>query len=402
MKRNTFLSAILILGMLTIIASCGGGSSDTNIREKTEDGKGLIRGTVWNDSNGDSIQTVGESGLEGWTVFLDTNKDGFPDSNETYTTTNNDGKYELSGLEFDTYTVAIDLQTGWNQTRSFHTEQSCTIPRIIGGEVADPDTWPWMAALLDSNEEDNYDVWFCGGFLIRSGWILTAAHCLFDKYGIPFPASSIDVFLGSNDLLSSDARRIRTAQIIVHPDYYIVSNEEPINDVALLRLSEPSSQPTAELITIDNGILAAPGVMAIAIGWGVQEDDTHMMPTLLQQVDLPIVSNTVAQDSYGSHLNITHEMLCAGYAEGGKDTCQGDSGGPLLVPNAQDNGWIVAGVTSFGEGCAEPGHYGIYARVSEFSGWIDDTISIYYKVITVSGGVIYSGIDFGIQKDISQ
>ena len=57
-------------------------------------------------------------------------------------------------------------------------------------------------------------------------------------------------------------------------------------------------------------------------------------------------------------------MLCAGYPQGGTDTCQGDSGGPLLA-KALDRSLRLVGATSFGDGCAQPGKPGVYARVAE-------------------------------------
>jgi secreted trypsin-like serine protease len=56
-------------------------------------------------------------------------------------------------------------------------------------------------------------------------------------------------------------------------------------------------------------------------------------------------------------------MFCAGYPQGGTDTCQGDSGGPLLVGVGQ--ALRLVGATSFGKGCAEAGHPGVYARLAE-------------------------------------
>ena len=57
-------------------------------------------------------------------------------------------------------------------------------------------------------------------------------------------------------------------------------------------------------------------------------------------------------------------MLCAGYPQGGTDTCQGDSGGPLFGRDGS-GALKVIGATSFGEGCAQPGKPGVYARVGD-------------------------------------
>jgi len=77
---------------------------------------------------------------------------------------------------------------------------------------------------------------------------------------------------------------------------------------------------------------------------------------------VPVTTDQYCDNAYGSFDGET--MVCAGYPEGGVDTCQGDSGGPLFGRNAAGE-LRLTGATSFGNGCAEPGYPGVYARVAD-------------------------------------
>lgn len=52
---------------------------------------------------------------------------------------------------------------------------------------------------------------------------------------------------------------------------------------------------------------------------------------------------------------------------------QGDSGGPLVTKNGTV--WVQAGVVSYGNGCAQPGYPGVYARISNYQTWINSQVS---------------------------
>lgn len=75
-----------------------------------------IRGTKWNDLNGNGVQEAGEPGLAGWTIYLDQNLNGQLDTGETSTTTDASGNYAFTGLAAGTYTVAEIPQSGWTRT----------------------------------------------------------------------------------------------------------------------------------------------------------------------------------------------------------------------------------------------------------------------------------------------
>lgn len=85
---------------------------------------------------------------------------------------------------------------------------------------------------------------------------------------------------------------------------------------------------------------------------------------MVRAARVPTVNQAKCNQEYNG--GITDRMICAGYDEGGKDTCQGDSGGPLVLESAKQ----LIGVVSFGNGCAQPNHAGVYVRVSAVRPWI--------------------------------
>ncbi|KAK7794875.1 hypothetical protein R5R35_010567 [Gryllus longicercus] len=103
-----------------------------------------------------------------------------------------------------------------------------------------------------------------------------------------------------------------------------------------------------------------PGTVANVTGWGyISEDGPLSIP--LRVVSVPIWSEDNCKSAYDS---ITPRMLCAGYADGGKDACTFDSGGPLVADGEQ------VGVVSWGDRCGRPCKPGVYTNVVYFRSWI--------------------------------
>ena len=237
--------------------------------------------------------------------------------------------------------------------------------RVVGGTVADPADYPWMVGLVSGDVTDLADAQFCGATLIAPTWVLTAAHCVENE--IP---GNVDVVLGSGDLReSSSFRRIRVARIITHSGYF-AQNDGIDADIALLELTEPVTD-LEPLPLIANQSLASPETMSRTIGWGLTSEGGSPSAEL-REVDLPIVSLETANASGAYDADLTPDMLPAGFSSGGKDSCNGDSGGPLIVRNESNDGYVLAGIVSFGShlGCAAPNAYGVYTRVSYFLDWI--------------------------------
>jgi hypothetical protein len=237
---------------------------------------------------------------------------------------------------------------------------------IVGGRAIAIEEAPWQVSLHDDFGH------FCGGSILSPDWVLTAAHC------VEF-AAEMAVVAGvtrQSDAASGQIRRV--AEVVSFPGF-----TSPLvgKDIALVRLAEPlvlDGKVTRAIALVDDAAVRAgltdPGVEAMVSGWGMLSSFGFFGPDELHGVEVPLMSNEEAQAAYAGE-TITDDQLAAGFPEGGKDACQGDSGGPLVVPSADGADVLLAGVVSWGFGCAAPNAPGMYARVSSFHRWIGDEMA---------------------------
>jgi len=220
--------------------------------------------------------------------------------------------------------------------------------RIVGGHPADPDEWPWLAALVHKSGRGSGQ--YCGATLISDTHVLTAAHCL-----APFKQEDILVKLGEYDFETEGETGDQTFTVQSmknHEDYNDVTFE---NDIAIIKLDRPAIlsnsvwpiclPPASERFT---------NRRAFVIGWGTIYFGGPVSSTL-QEVNVRVWEPSECKKNYATlDRNVLDTMLCAG--ETNRDSCQGDSGGPLNCMSPTTRKWELCGVVSWGARCAEPGN----------------------------------------------
>lgn len=238
-------------------------------------------------------------------------------------------------------------------------------PKIVNGEIAPINKYNWFSVVASEN-------YLCGGSLISSEWILTAAHCVIENTSSP-SAFDIGKYCVDEDNCGQPMGRIRVSKRVVHPnfdDYYLD------NDFALIKLSSPSNITPVQ---IDDGSVSPsypnfqPNLWAIGMGTTYFGGGVGSLPSALQHVELKYISNASCKNEYGyDPVDITSNMMCAADFENGnaQDSCSGDSGGPLY--DSENN--VLVGVVSWGYKCAEANYPGVYSRISAQIDWIKETV----------------------------
>ncbi|MEU5362103.1 serine protease [Streptomyces sp. NPDC005925] len=225
---------------------------------------------------------------------------------------------------------------------------------IVGGTTTTTSSYPFMMQITDSGQNQ-----FCGGTLVSPTKVVTAAHCMVGE-----TTSSVRVVGGRTYLNGTNGTVARVSRIWINPGYTDATNGD---DVAVLTLSTSMPYATAGYVSSGQTSVYAAGTTARILGWGTTSSGGSSS-NQLRTATVPITSDSTCAGAYGSDF-VQSDMVCAGYSSGGVDTCQGDSGGPLLV------GGVLAGITSWGEGCAEAGFPGVYTRLTTFSNLVTQQVN---------------------------
>ncbi len=260
--------------------------------------------------------------------------------------------------------LKTDIESG-EHLYSFFTGIRSVNARITGGVSTVISEFPWQVYYISGNFR-------CGGTIINNKWVLTAAHCTKNNSGGAILASDMFVKVGvDNPANTLEGKTYSVSEVIVNEGF---NDQTLLNDIALLRIKDSINFPDAKpikLISNDDVTEGAivPGVMTWVTGWGYTQVNPNVVPTALQKVQLPIISNAQASSVWGT---IPSTDIMAGFLNGNKDACNGDSGGPMVVPVLDE--FKLAGIVSWGSANCDT--YGAYTRVSDFLSWIQSKTGI--------------------------
>ncbi|XP_030395438.1 cathepsin G-like [Gopherus evgoodei] len=221
---------------------------------------------------------------------------------------------------------------------------------IIGGQEAKPHSRHYMAYLEVQVGQVKKK---CGGFLVKTNFVLTAAPCNGDK---------IIVKLGAHNISEQERsqQKIPVRRQIPHLQY---DKKTLNNDIMLLQLSRNAVLNNwVRLIPLPNAkSRVRPGSMCSVAGWG--RTSWNSRTDILHEVDLEVVKDNMCQLYPGYNPSA---MLCVRKPSLGKLPYQGDSGGPLVCEG------IAHGIASYvDEHLWEPS---VFTRLSTFIPWIQNIL----------------------------
>uniref|UniRef100_T1JFG5 Peptidase S1 domain-containing protein n=1 Tax=Strigamia maritima TaxID=126957 RepID=T1JFG5_STRMM len=244
-------------------------------------------------------------------------------------------------------------------------------PRIMGGQNSAPGEWCWQVALVSATNQ-----YMCGGALIGTQWVLTAAHCINSvlKSGENYEVR-VGVYDFNGQVGSAGAQTIKVSTTYVHHNH---NSQTLDNNIALLKLADHAELREGVCLVClpARGMDVIPGKRCTVTGYGYMGENGPI-PLRIRDVELPIVADAECMKKINAVTDrifvLPTSSFCAG-GEEGTDACQGDGGGPMTCE--VDGFYELTGIVSWGFGCGRKDVPGVYVKVSSYIGWINQIISI--------------------------
>ncbi|KAL5011381.1 hypothetical protein ScPMuIL_009932 [Solemya velum] len=248
------------------------------------------------------------------------------------------------------YSLAASLSVFCAPTKAKNSE----IGFIVGGQDADPSTWPWQAKLTDNGQ------FFCGGTLLDSDVVITAGHCISNR-----DLSGIGVAVGNRERF---VQQYNVSNVIMHPEY---KDYMQGSDIAIVCLGQnvsisPEVSPVPEVASLSDNF-ESDSYCCFITGWGLlSSGSTRKTASTLQQAEINIITNARCNSKRFWDGRIKSSNICAFKKK--TSACEGDSGGPLVCQT--DNRHILVGVTSWGSTSCK-NYPSVFTRLSVYATWIE-------------------------------
>ncbi|XP_011503308.1 PREDICTED: chymotrypsin-2-like [Ceratosolen solmsi marchali] len=199
----------------------------------------------------------------------------------------------------------------------------CKLSRIVGGKGVTRVEYPYQAVLRRIT-----DNWLIGGgAIISHKHILTAAHCVDNKF---ISHANIKINAGETNYTHKFTSEYIPRRIFIHPKYsgHLNNRQTPNNDIAVIQVHGniafnrfQNSIPLTDR-NIQNGD------MGIISGWGTITHPVINYASILQKASMTIINPISCQKEFP--INIYHDQFCA-FNSSGVGPCIGDGGSPLVI-----------------------------------------------------------------------
>ncbi|XP_063167078.1 tissue-type plasminogen activator [Candoia aspera] len=241
--------------------------------------------------------------------------------------------------------------------------------QIKGGVYSYIESHPWQAGIFVKFR--GADGYHCGGILISSCWVLSAAHCFTER----IDPGRLKVVLGRTfRVIPSDTEQVfQVERYIVHEKFDPRTFD---HDIALLKLKAFSENCAMETDSVRSVCLPEAGLQlpdwteCEVSGYGKHETSSPFFSERLKEGHVRLYPDSQCTPARLSNRTVTKNMLCAGDTRQLDDACKGDSGGPLVC--LSDGRMKLIGVISWGVGCGKKNTPGVYTRVVPYLNWIQE------------------------------
>ena len=284
--------------------------------------------------------------------------------------------------------VLLQLSLASSSSSSSNNNDSIFDPQpqqyIVGGTPASHKRYPYLVSLGTDRTATDHS---CAATLVAPDVLLSAAHC---QGSFRFATLGMSDRSNAHQEEKSGQRiTIRTDKTVVHPAYrWTAANPDIDFDFMLVKLTSPVDTDQFPPVQLNRNprVPRRDAEPLTIVGWGATDVYGQRLSPTLQQATVGYVSPATCdqsdgyiQGAYYSYRGfLTSSMMCAW--SGSADACLGDSGGPLVASvggedeAAAGNGDVQVGIVSFGVGCNSPDFPGLYSRISDQIGWIDEVV----------------------------